>query len=415
MKKEERTLASNTIMLYLLTFSVQLLNFVTTPYLTRILGPGNFGRIGIAIAYMSYVQLVLDMGFILSATSEVSQNRNNPEKLSQILCTVTVIKLALCAAVFIAFCIIAAVEESVGQDFRFLGLYIIAYSINALMPDFFYRGIEQMQVITFRTLAARTIYAVLVFAFVKKADDYIMLPLFLLFSNLLAFFVVFQDLSKRKVHWVRIKGPSIKRLLFKTFPYFCSRISSTFYQALNTVILNAIYGTGSSVIGYYSSADKAIALVKTGTSPIADSLFPYMVKRKNYKLIKILMLIAMPLIVIGCALVYIYAVPLCTFVFGEGYEQAGILLRYLMPIAVVIFPSYIICFPLLVPMGLSRYANISNVVGLVTQMTGLIGLSIVSELNVFNICILTSVSEVSVFLFRLGVLVRYRNRLKETL
>lgn len=413
MKKDEKKLLDNTIMLYILTFSIQLLNFVVTPHLTRVLGPANFGRVGIAVAYMSYVQLILDMGFILSATNEVAQNRHNPGRLSEIFAAVTNVKLLLCGMIFLVYMGLIAFNENVRQDAAFWLFYILAYSVNALMPDFYYRGIEEMRIITMRTLVARLAYAVLVFTCIHKADQYILLPIFLLSSNMVAFLIVIRDLRNRNICWCGFNFQEIKRILLETFPYFCSRISSTVYQGLNTILLNMIYGGGSPVIGYYASADKAVALVKTGTSPIADSLFPYMVKKKNYKLIRKLMLVAIPIIVIGCVCVCVCAEPICIMVFGDEYGKAGVILRCLMPCALVIFPSYIICFPLLVPMGLKKYANLSNVVGLCVQGFGLVFLTLLNYLNVYSLCLLTSLTEVTVFLFRLFIFIKYRERLNQ--
>ena len=72
-----KRLLSNTGFLYLMTISVQILNLLTIPYLTRVLGPAVYGRIGLAQGYMSYVQIILDFGFILSATQMISEHSND--------------------------------------------------------------------------------------------------------------------------------------------------------------------------------------------------------------------------------------------------------------------------------------------------------------------------------------------------
>ena len=59
-------------MLYALTFSTYALNLIVVPYQTRVLGPDKYGLIGIAAAIVVYVQLVIDFGFLLSATEDVS-------------------------------------------------------------------------------------------------------------------------------------------------------------------------------------------------------------------------------------------------------------------------------------------------------------------------------------------------------
>jgi len=49
-------LLNNTVFLYIMAFSTQLLNLVTIPYLTRVLGPMVYGKIGLAVGYMTYVR-----------------------------------------------------------------------------------------------------------------------------------------------------------------------------------------------------------------------------------------------------------------------------------------------------------------------------------------------------------------------
>ena len=81
MPRKEGTLFQNTAFLYLMTFSNQLINLVTIPYQTRVLGPVVYGKISVAASLMVYVQLVMDFGFILSATEKVARNRNNADSL----------------------------------------------------------------------------------------------------------------------------------------------------------------------------------------------------------------------------------------------------------------------------------------------------------------------------------------------
>lgn len=147
--------------------------------------------------------------------------------------------------------------------------------------------------------------------------------------------------------------------------------ASTFYQALNVIIIGKIYGTAPEV-GYYTSSDKCLSLVKMGSSPIADSLYPYMLNHKNYRLIKRLLGFVMPIITVGVIIIGIYAEPICEFVFGDGYAESGAILRLLLPAAWVILPTYVVAFPVMSPMGLAKYANYSNVIGVFIQLLGLL-------------------------------------------
>ena len=71
-----------------------------------------------------------------------------------------------------------------------------------------------------------------------------------------------------------------------------------------------------------------------------------------------------------------------------------------MPAIVVIFPTYIICFPVLNSLGLSKYANFSNILGAIIQGIILCIIIISDSVNVYSICISSSFTEVIVFLYR---------------
>ena len=92
-----KTLLSNTALLYLLTFSTYLMSFIVVPYETRVLGPEMYGLLGVSAAIMVYFQLTIDFGFLLSATEEVSRNRDDKGILSSIFTSITVNKLFLTA------------------------------------------------------------------------------------------------------------------------------------------------------------------------------------------------------------------------------------------------------------------------------------------------------------------------------
>ena len=405
-KAQDKVLFSNTIFLYILTFSSQFFSFLTVPYLTRVLGPSVYGKVGIAVAYMAYVQIILDFGFILSATQKVVENREDKDKLGKIITGVTCVKLTLSIILTIAFGCFVSVSESMKQDAIFYLLYMVSTVANALMPDFFYRGIEKMKIITVRTFIIKGVATLGTFIFVKEATDYWMIPLF----------VMFRDMAQNyQVKFQRMNFRFIKNLVKDSALFFVSRAASTAYQAVNTIILSFVYGS-SPLVGYYTSADKLISLGKTASSPIADSLYPYMIKQKNYRLVKKILLIFMPIITIGVTVVFVLAEPICIWLFGAEYAEAGDVLRCLLPILWVILPTYILCFPVMVPLGLSKWANMSNVVGMIIQILGLVVLIILGKLSIYTLCLLSSTTEVLVFLFRLIVVIFHKRfaEVKET-
>lgn len=412
MPKKDSKLLQNTAFLYLMTFSNQLINLLTIPYQTRVLGPVVYGKVSVATSLMVYVQLIMDFGFILSATEKVARNRNEVEYISRLFTAVTIIKLVLGVGAGSILYVVCSSIHALRTDRMLYMLYYVAYVVNALLPDFIYRGKEQMRTITVRTVFIRAFFASLMLIFVKDSADYWKLPLLLFIGNLMA--VAFSFWHVGKTFSVRLCMPDSAFLLetiHDTIPFFVSRIASTFYQALNTLILGVKY-SGQAVIGYYGSADKLVGIAKSVSSPVADSLYPYMVRKKDYRMIRRLLLITTPVIFAGAAFVFWKAEWVCTLLFGAEYAHAGNILKCLLPAMIVIFPTYILCFPTLNPIGLSNYANLSNVIGCVVMLLLLGLLFVLDSINVYSLCIASSISEVTVCLFRAGVAWKYRDRMK---
>ena len=398
--KKNKNLLVNTVMLYIMVFSAQLFNLAVMPYLSRVLEPMTYGKVGIATSYMAYVQIIIDFGFILSATRRVSENRENKDYLSKLLVSVNVLKTMLSLLVSGAFMTIVFLTD-MKDDWLFYFLYLLSQVIYGFLPDFLYRGLEDMKIVTIRTVIVKAIFMVLIFIFVKNKSDYYLVPLFSMIGNFVAVIATYFDVFfKLKLRFVRVKFHDVWFDFKDSSQFFLSRVSGTIYQASNSIILSQIYGSESDTIGLYTSAEKIVALTKTASSPVADSVYPYMIKNKNFKLIKKILLVVMPLVLIAAVIVAIFPCQICSIIFGEDYYDAGYMLRLLIPYLIVIFPNYLLAFPVMVPLGLTKLCNLSNVIGLCSQALFVTILALTGNLNVYSLCIATSATEVIVFSFR---------------
>lgn len=404
------SLACNTMMMYLLAISSQVINVVTIPYQTRVLGPSLYGVVGVVVGVMGIVAVVVDFGFMLSATKMVSENRNSPEALSEILSSVTISKILLALMVLCVLSPFVFMVKVLKDNVALFVLYCIAYVSGSMLPDYLYRGMERMTTMVVRTVLIRSVFALLVFVFVRSRSDVLLLPVLLLGGNVCAIAFSFVELDRRYgVRLQKVSASLIASVMKTSAPFFASRSAATIYQSFNAVVLGVVCG-GSVSVGLYMASEKILNLVKALSSPVADSLYPYMLRTRNYGLCRRILVIACPLLFCAGVVLFEYAGEVCSFVFGTDYYDAGELVRCLVPAMMVIFPTYIICFPVLVPMGCARQANCSTFIGAAIQLL-LVGALLVSgELDAMSICVAASISEVAVFAFRLGMLVKNRMR-----
>ena len=82
-EKQHSVLLVNTMMLYILRFSTIFLSFITQGYQSRVLGMELLGTLGAAQYTTNFFQIFIDFGFILSATAEVSRQRDDKKALSR--------------------------------------------------------------------------------------------------------------------------------------------------------------------------------------------------------------------------------------------------------------------------------------------------------------------------------------------
>lgn len=401
--------ASNTVFLFLLTFSNYLFNFITFPYQTRVLGPEIFGNIGFATSVMTYVQLVLEFGFLLSATEDIAKSRENNKIVSKIFTSVMWCKTILvfvCAVVMVILCTFV---DRFQEDPLLFYLYFIAYAIFAFIPDFLYRGIENMKVITVRSVLIKMFSTVMIFIFLKEASQYYLVPIFTGVGNLGAVIFVLLHVRKMGYGFVKVTPGDVFKTLKRSAYYFLSRVASAVYTATNTLILGFALGSSSALVGYYSTAEKGISVAKQAITPVTDSLYPHMVKHRNFSLVKKLLLLGMPVLLVGCSVVMIVANPLCAFVFGEEYYQAGDYLRLLAPVVFFSYPATIFGFPMLTPMGLAKHANRSVICGAILQLSMIAVIYFIWGISPEKICIATCITEIFTCAYRVIIVVKNRH------
>ncbi len=422
LNKKEGVLAWNTLMLYLLTFSNYLLSFIVVPFETHKLGVAVYGSVGVAMAIMVYFQLFIDFGFLLSATDEVSRHREDSHRLNVILTAVSWCKLALTALTLAALFVLCRIIPAWKGKFGFYFLFFLGTAFNALLPDYLYRGLEKMSAITIRTVCIRAFSTLGIVLFLKGPETIWVIPAMTAVGNFVAVLACLMDAKKRlNIQFCRVSLGDVWLRMKQSSVFFLSRFATTAYSALNTVILDIVSPgkitqagvlVDNPVRGYYTTADKLMTTGKQALSPISDSLYPYMVKHHDYRLVKRVLLILEPIIFVGCTVIFIFAPQFCALFFGEEFGPAGQVLRVMLPTAVVILPSYICGFPMLSSMNLAKHANYSTVFGSVIHMINLAVLYFTGNMNMITLGAAMSVAEILILCYRLAVIWRHRDRLR---
>ena len=87
--------AENAIALYGVTIANSILPLLTVPHLARVLGPGAWGMVLFAQTVAAWPAMLVEFGFVYSATREVARHAGDSEKLREIVSEVMACKVGL--------------------------------------------------------------------------------------------------------------------------------------------------------------------------------------------------------------------------------------------------------------------------------------------------------------------------------
>ncbi|MBR2615721.1 MAG: oligosaccharide flippase family protein, partial [Clostridia bacterium] len=228
LQSKRGTLLKNTVMLYILQFSTYVLALAVAPYQTRVLGAEVFGGfLEASASIVIYFQLIIDFGFLLSATEEVSKKRGDKAALSGILSSVTAAKLLLSALSFLLLFALCHAIPAWEQKKTVLLLTFVASFLNSMMPDFLYRGLERMSAITVRTVLIKVFFTFTVFLFLKGPEDVWVVPTLNIIANGVSLILAYLHVILRLgVRLVPVRFSEVTGQLSRSAFFFFSRIAT---------------------------------------------------------------------------------------------------------------------------------------------------------------------------------------------
>jgi len=376
-----------------LTFAVYAFPLVTFPYLTRVLKPDVYGLITFLTATVSYFHLFVDFGFNLSATKDIAENQNDKKYIGEVLGTVIEAKIFL---VLLTVCLysvlvfsIPLMKENVLLSYLYLGTVVL----SIWLPDFLFRGIEQMGILTIRFVASKTVATILIFVLVDSPKDVIWIPLLNILASLIAIVMTFYEIKKKlkiKAYYTGIRN--VIKKLQESSVYFLSTFATTAYGAINTFMLG-VMELPVEQIAYWGVAYTLISAAQSMFSPIINSIYPHMVAKKDFNLIKKILKIFMPLIIIASILLFYFAGQIIFLFAGNDYVEAVPVFRALLPVLIFSFPAMLIGFPVLGVIGKVKQTTATTILSGAFHVVGLFIFVLIGKFSVFNVSVLRSCTE----------------------
>ena len=278
--KEAKTLAGNFMWLSLLQVAGYVFPLITMPYLARVIGVEGFGKVAFAAAIMVWIQTIADWGFNLTATRDVAQNRDNPQKVSEIFSNVLWARCALMLLSFIILVLLILVIPKFRENSAIILVTFLMIPGHIFFPDWFFQAIEKMKYITILNVLMKLIFTIAVFIFIKQPEDYILQPLFTslgyVVSGLIALYYI---VCKWDIRIKRPKWQSIKQTIKDSTDVFINHLMPNLYNSFSTMLLG--FWCGGSAVGILDGGNKFTHIGNQLQMSINRTFYPYL-SRKIY-------------------------------------------------------------------------------------------------------------------------------------
>lgn len=400
-RRDENIVLKNTFLLYFMTIAKYVFPLLLFPYLTRILGTEKYGIVTYMTAVASYVSLVIDFGFNFSATRKISKCRDDRQSVVSVCASVVQAKIMLGLLSGVGVAVLVPFISILRENLAVLIAYYISTVILAFLPDFIYRGIEQMQGITIRYVLSKAVTTVLTLLLVKGPDHLILVPIFNGVGNIVS--VIFTWIHLKKSIGITFRFESFRRALSEikeSSVFFVSTFASTAFTLANTLFMG-IVNLSETDIACWGVAFQLISIVISLYEPITTSIYPRMVSSKNLKLIHKALFLALPVILVGIIFCYIMAPILVDIVAGSGYDAAVDVFRIMLPVLIFTYPAQLLGFPVLGAVNKEKYATTSTVVAAIFHIIGLVLLILSRSFTLVSVAILRSMTEFIFMILRI--------------
>lgn len=404
---KENKIVKNTAMLYLLNIAKMIFPLLTLPYLTRVLTLECYGVVSYVKAVMQYMQLIVDFGFLLSGTRDIVLVKNDKEKLNHEVSSILIAKILLSLVAGLALCIAIATIEILRENLLYTVLSFVVVFLTNFLFDFLFRGLERMEIITIRFVIMKGLAALLTFFLVHNDSDILWIPVLDIIGSVVAIAMVLLEFRKLNIH---LKFDGLKIILNKIVDsaiYFFSNMATTAFMALNTLLVGIFIN--ETEVAYWSLCLQMVTAVQALYTPLTDGIYPHMVKSRDFRLIKKVIRIYMPLVIVGCLFILVVAKYALLILGGRQYIVAANILRALVPVLFFSFLSMLFGWPTLGAINKQKETTITTVVTAIIQILGLVLLILTNQFTLINIAILRGATECMLFVLRFLYVLKFRS------
>lgn len=365
------SLKKNIIYLFILQGANYIIPLMTFPYLVRVLGPLEYGKLGLATSIIQYFILLVDFGFNLTASKKIAQCDKTKTTISSIYWDTMYAKAILFILGLLISTLALTYFDKIGEIKYVVYILFLQLAGAFLLPVWFFQGLEKVSSVTISYVLARSLSIPLIFILIKKESD-IDIAAYIqggtaLFAGLISIYFVYKT---KLIRIMKVSTCGVIKSLTDGFSIFVGTVAISLYTLSSPFILGLV--SDMHQVGIYVASEKlrqaliGVFLIMGGALyPRVNSLF-YKNHLDGFRFVKKLLIYQGGGALIASILFFILCPLISHHILGEQYDDSIIILKFLSPMIFLIVTSVILCNYILLPLGHNKiYAKLPMCMGFI--------------------------------------------------
>lgn len=399
-RKELKAKSAKKNYVYNVLYQVLLLivPLITTPYISRVLGPEGVGQYSYTYSLITYFTLAAALGFGYYAQREIASHRDDAYARSKLFWETILCRLlptSICLVVNLTLCF----TRVYGDDSTLMLVMTCSIAAIAIDASFYFQGMEDFGKIVLRNTIVKIATVAMIFIFVNSSDDVWLYALINLGMSIVGNATLWVGLPGYLVR-VRVKDIHPLRHLPGTLRLFIPTIVMSIYGTLDKTLIGVI--TQSDLENsYYEQADKIVRVALTVVTCLGTVMIPRNTaefKKGNIEKLHSNIYLASKFVwFLGTVLAFGISAVTFNFngwFFGEGYEPVNRIMIMMSFLCLVIGMSNVIGLHYLVPIGRDKTFTLSITAGAVINI--ICNIPLIIFFGAFGAAISTIIAECTV-------------------
>lgn len=379
------------------------LPLITTPYISRVLGPTKVGEYSYSYAIAYYFVMITMLGLNNYGNRSIAVVRDDKDELSRTFCSIYLMQLSTGIISLVAYIIYGLFISNTMMTW-ITSLYVISAIFDV---NWFFFGMEQFKLTVTRNTFIKIFTTVCIFIFVKNQEDIYLYALIMVLGILISQLILWQFLRKY-IYFQRVELKEVTKHIKPNLILFIPIIAVSLYKVMDKIMLGFL--TTKTEVGLYESAERIIQIPMALIQSMGTVMLPKMtnlIANKDEKITEsyfstsiMLVMFLSASMCFGIMGVARYFVPIY---YGNGYLKCIDLFQILLPSCIFLAFANVIRTQYLIPRKKDGIFISSVIIGAIVNIV--INLILIPKYESIGAAIGTLLAEIVVCVYQ-TILVR---------